>query len=90
MLIQLNRAYQALASAHAEALSVQKDLLPSAEQTLADTNAGYERGQYTQLAVLESREVLFEVREAYLDALQRYASAQATIEALTRPASLQQ
>lgn len=90
MLIQLNRAYRTLASAHAEALSVQKDLLPSAEQTLADTNAGYERGQYTQLAVLESREVLFEVREAYLDALQRYASAQATIEALTRPASLQQ
>jgi len=90
MLIQLNRAYQALASAHEEVISVQKDLLPSAEQTLIDTNAGYERGQFTQLAVLESREALFEVREAYLDALQRYASAQAAIEALTRPASLQQ
>ncbi len=89
MLIRLNSAYQALASAHAEALAVQRDLLPSAEQTLADTNTGYERGQYTQLAVLESREALFEVREAYLDALQRYATAQAAIEALTRPAGLQ-
>lgn len=90
MLIQLNRAYQALASAHEEVISVQKDLLPSAEQTLIDTNAGYERGQFTQLAVLESREALFEVREAYLDALQRYATAQAAIEALTRPANLTQ
>ena len=88
LLIQLNRAYQMLASAHAEAMSVREQLMPSAEQTLADMSAGYERGQYTQLDVLESRQTLFEIREAYLDALQRYASAQADIQALTRPATL--
>ncbi len=89
LLIQLNAAYQDLASAHTEARAVQSDLLPGAEQTLADTTAGYERGQYTQLSVLESCETLFEIREAYLEALQRYAAAQAVIEALTRPATIQ-
>ncbi|MBC2593949.1 TolC family protein [Ruficoccus amylovorans] len=88
LLTSLHRAYQVLVSAHAEAISVQADLLPGAEQALADTSAGYERGQYTQLAVLESRQTFFEIREASLVALQRYAAAQAQIQALTRPAGL--
>ncbi|QYY35004.1 TolC family protein [Ruficoccus sp. ZRK36] len=85
LLIRLNRAYQALTSAHAEAMSVQEQLMPGAEQALADISAGYERGQYTQLDVLSSRETLFEVREAYLGALQRYTAAQIEIQTLTRP-----
>jgi cobalt-zinc-cadmium efflux system outer membrane protein len=85
MLIRLNRSYQALVSAHAEAQSVREQLMPSAEQALADVSAGYDRGQYTQLDVLTSRETLFDIREAYLDALQRYAAAQAEVQALTRP-----
>jgi cobalt-zinc-cadmium efflux system outer membrane protein len=88
MLIRLNSAYQALVSAHGEAVAIREQLMPSAEQALADVSAGYERGQYTQLDVLTSRETLFDIREAYLDALQRYAAAQAEIQALTRPANL--
>lgn len=90
LLIALNRAYQQLLSAHAEAMAIQTELIPSAEATLLETEAGYERGQFTQLAVLQSRNTLFEVRESYLEAVQRYALAQAEIEALTRPAALQQ
>lgn len=88
LIVALTDAYQVLLAAHAEAQSVEKDLLPSAEQTLADTEEGYERGQFTLLSVLESRGTLFEIREIYLDALSRYASAQAQIEALTRPSTI--
>lgn len=88
LLIRLNRAYQSLSSAHAEAGSIKTELIISAEQAMADTVAGYSQGRFTQLAVLQSRETLFEVREAYLAALMRYAMAQAEIEALTRPSNI--
>jgi len=88
LIVALTDAYQNLVAAHAEAQSVENDLLPTAEQTLADTEEGYERGQFTLLSVLESRSTLFEIRETYLDALSRYASAQAQIEALTRPSTI--
>lgn len=87
--IELNRAYQQVQSAQAEAREIQSQLLPAAEATLRATEEGYQRGQFNQLAVLESRSALFRVREAYLDALRRYSTAQADIEALTRPATLQ-
>jgi outer membrane protein TolC len=86
-LIELNRAYEQAQSAQAEALEIQSQLLPAAEATLRATEDGYQRGRFNQLAVLESRSALFGVREAYLDALQRYSTAEADIEALTRPAT---
>ena len=73
---------------HAEANAIESDLIVAAEQTLTDTEVGYQRGQFTLLAVLESRQTLFDVREAYLDAIIRYAEAKAEIEALTRPATI--
>ena len=60
----------------------------AAKATLRETEDGYERGKFTQLAVLESRATLFDVREAYLEALRRYGVAQAEIDALSRPANL--
>lgn len=86
LLIALNRAYQRLLNAHGESAAIQKDLLPAAEASLRETEDGYARGQFNQLAVLESRRTLFELREAQLDARMRYAAAQAEIHALTRPA----
>jgi cobalt-zinc-cadmium efflux system outer membrane protein len=89
LLLALTNAYQTLVTAHEEATSLQADLLPSAEQTLKESEKAYEQGRFTLLSVLESRTTLFEIREAYLDTLGRYAAAQAQIEALTRPASIQ-
>lgn len=86
--IALTDAYQQLEAAFQEARDVKTELIPSAEATLAEAEKGYERGQFTLLFVLESRATLFEIRETYLDALRRYATAQAGIEALTRPASI--
>lgn len=89
LLRALTNAYQTLVIAHEEATSLHADLLPSAEQTLKESEKAYEQGRFTLLSVLESRTTLFEIREAYLDTLGRYAAAQAQIEALTRPASIQ-
>jgi outer membrane protein TolC len=75
-------------NARAETGGIQADLLPAAEATLRETEEGYQRGKFTQIAVLESRAALFQLREAYLEALRRYAAAQADIEALTRPPTL--
>ena len=88
MLIALNRSYQQLLSAQSEMDEIQSELLPAAEVVLRDTEKGYDRGQFDQLTVLESRGMLFEIREAYLDALRRYAIAHAEIVALTRPATI--
>ncbi|MGZ0708791.1 TolC family protein [Coraliomargarita sp. W4R53] len=88
LVIALSETYQDLVAAYAEAKTVETDLLPAAEQTLEDTEEGYERGQFNLLSVLESRRTLFEIRETYLDALSRYAIAQARIETLTRPTSI--
>ncbi|NBB79517.1 MAG: hypothetical protein GVY36_08750, partial [Verrucomicrobia bacterium] len=51
---------------------------------------GYERGLYTLLAVLDSRNALFRIRTLQLEAIRQYAEAQASIEALTRPAQTKQ
>jgi cobalt-zinc-cadmium efflux system outer membrane protein len=85
--IRLNNAYQNLSQAHAEHQAVVQDLLPAAEETLARTQEGYQLGTFTQLAVLEARQTLFDLRESQLDALQRYALAQNQIHTLTHPAN---
>lgn len=89
LLQSLATAHRILVNTFEEARSLEEDLRPAAERTLSDTEAGYQRGQFNILSVLESRRALFEIRQAHLDAMQRYATARAQIEALTRPATLQ-
>ncbi len=81
--IQLNRAYQALTTAHAEVHSIARELLPAAKETLSRTEAGYQQGKFTQLAVLEARQTLFDLRESHLNALRDYNLAQTEILKLT-------
>lgn len=88
LVIELISSHRVLGEAHAETRSIQSDLIPAAEQTLRDVEEGYQTGQFTLLTVLETRRTLFEFREAYLDALGRYARAQAKIATLTRTASI--
>lgn len=81
-------AYHELRSAIADLGMIEEELLTSAEETLKATQEGYKRGQFTLLGVLESREALYEIRSARLDALERLARARARIKALTRPATM--
>ncbi|WP_221033153.1 TolC family protein [Actomonas aquatica] len=89
LLREVALAHREWTNAHAASETLANDLLPAARQTLADTEAGYQRGQFTLLAVLESRGALIEVRAAQLENLRRAHRAAARIEALTRPADLQ-
>lgn len=86
--VRLSAAWRTLSSAHADVRALEQDLLPAAEQTLAETEAGYQRGQFTLLSVLDSRQALFGIREAWLESMNRYASALAEVRALTRPAGI--
>src|SRR5690625_461698 len=84
---QLSAAYRSLTAAFQEAKAVETEIFPAAEETLNQMDSGYARGQFSQIAVIESRQTLFAIREAYLDALKRYVAARTQIEALTRPAT---
>lgn len=84
---ELTEAYHQLISARADAETVQLELLPAAEKTLTDTETGFQRGQFSLLAVLESRQTLHALRELHLDALRRHTAAQIAIHRLTFPAA---
>ena len=88
LLVELSDQFSRLGNAYADAIAIQTELLPAAEQTLADTEEGYQRGQFRQLAVLESRQTLFKIRESQLEALARYAEAQSAINAITRQSTI--
>lgn len=90
LLGQLVVAHRDLLSAQADVRAIDEELLPAAEQMLIDTEHGYERGQFGFLAVLESRQALFEMRQIHLNALRRYSQAESTIRTLTRPVTLPQ
>ena len=85
----LASAHRQMEEAHTEMNSLKKHLLPAAERTLSDVEEGYEKRQFTLLSVLESRRILYDVREAQLDTLRRYVAAQHDIESLTRTVSIQ-
>ncbi|MBC2602260.1 TolC family protein [Puniceicoccus vermicola] len=90
LLLALNDSWRQLHAAYADARSIEADLLPAARETLEAAEEGYRRGQFTQVAVIDSRQELFALRESYLEALGRYAEALTAIENLTRPATLNQ
>lgn len=78
-------AYREYKGAIEEWQTLSQQLLPAAEETLEETQEGYEQGAITLLNVLEARRALFEIRSEMLDATQLYLTAQATIEQLTSP-----
>lgn len=81
--LELSAAWREAASTHADVTELQTRLLPAAEEALNQTEAGYEAARYPLLNVLESRQALFDIREAELEALERYLSARAVLERLT-------
>lgn len=81
--LELSAAWREAMSTHADATELQTQLLPAAEEALNQTEAGYEAARYPLLNVLESRQALFDIREAELEALERYLSARAALERLT-------
>lgn len=73
--LELMRAYQ-------EAEKIRSTILKSAVQSFELAQEGYKEGKFEYLDMLDSQKTLFEVRERYIQALQKYHTSRADIEYL--------
>jgi outer membrane protein, heavy metal efflux system len=79
----LSEAYQSLVSAAEEVTTLQKDVLPAAEEAFQATQEGYRLGKFGLLDVLDVQRTLFETRGRSLEALATYHKTVADLERLS-------
>jgi outer membrane protein, heavy metal efflux system len=79
----LNEAYQTVARTTDEIRILKESILPGAEKTIEELQAGYRAGRFSYLEINEARRTLTAARLQYLQALSDYHKAVAEIEALT-------
>lgn len=80
---QLTENWQEWNAAHGEATRMQTKLLPAAEKAFKLARAGYEKGKFPYLEVLDAQRTLFNARAQFHNALKRYHTARANVERLT-------
>lgn len=78
----LNSSYQLLASSYSEVLSLQKDVLPAAEQAFSAVGEAYRVGKITFIEVLDAQRALLEARSSYIGSLADYHKSLAEVERL--------
>lgn len=71
-----------LDAARDEALALQKDILPTAEQALRETERGYQRGLFSLLDVLSAQQSLFGLRRDFLETAAHARELRADLDAL--------
>jgi cobalt-zinc-cadmium efflux system outer membrane protein len=79
----LVEAHNQLEGARTEALAIQADLLPGAQQAADAAQAAYREGKLNLLDVLDAKRTLGEAKVRYLDVLAAYHKAVADVERLT-------
>lgn len=82
VLTELNEAWQALNAAHLEAVTLSKEVLPSAQWAFDAAQEGYRYGKFGYLDVLDAQRSLYEVKGQYIEALASYHSNQAVVNRL--------
>ncbi|AEV25530.1 MULTISPECIES: TolC family protein [Azospira] len=75
--------YQELNQARTEAETLQKHMLPKAEEALAFTRRGFEAGRFSFLALAQAQKTLFELRQRAVDAAARCQILMTEVERLT-------
>ncbi len=75
-------AYEVLASARGEALSLRDDVLPVARRAYAATRESYLQGKVGYLDILDAQQTLVAARQSHVDALVAYHKAVAIVESL--------
>lgn len=80
---KLSLAYQQLGMAHKEATLINIELVPESQKTTQSIQDGYDKNLYTRLEVFDSQNSEFQIRAAYLDAIERYLTAYSEIRILT-------
>ncbi len=79
---QISQAWQALAAAYTEALTLREEILPGAKSAFEVTKYGYREGKFDFLQMLDAQRTLFEVKEQYLQSLAAYHLARTEVERL--------
>jgi len=80
---ELTSAQQTASGAYAKAHTLQKEVMPKVDETFQKIQRGYQQGKFSYLEVLDTQRTLFDVREAFLDALTRYHQSIVRLERLT-------
>lgn len=76
-------AAERVEEARHEAEAIQSRVIPSAEQTLREVRAGYNRGGFTFLDVSTAQSALHETRVRFVDAVSEYHEAKVELDRLT-------
>ncbi len=82
MLGELVRHYEQLAISHDQIVTMREEILPLAEQSMAEVNAAYRKGLFSLTDVMATRRTWFEAQGSYFDALVRYQEATVDIDLL--------
>ncbi|AQT69126.1 Cation efflux system protein CzcC [Anaerohalosphaera lusitana] len=80
---ELIQAYQELANAHAQVISLRDEILPRAERMFQTSQKAYNAGKIDYLNVLDAQRTLFDVRSEWLESLAEYHLAKTEIARLT-------
>lgn len=76
-------AAERVEEARHEAEAIQSRVIPSAEQTLREVRAGYNRGGFTFLDVSTAQSALHDARVRFVDAVSEYHQAKVELDRLT-------
>ena len=79
----LAAAYAELAAAHEEAARLRDDVIPEARRAFDGARAAYRQGAFRTSDVLDAQRTLFELRDDYLTALEKFHVQAAEIARLT-------
>jgi cobalt-zinc-cadmium efflux system outer membrane protein len=79
---EFEKAYQALVSAHSEAVALRDDVLPAARSSYEASRDSFEHGKVGYMDVLDAQRTFVEVRQQYLEALEAYHTAVAAMEGI--------
>jgi len=82
LLADLEREYQEWVARYEEVRELRDSILPLAEEAYAGVRAGYGRGLFRNVDVLDSQRRLFQLRLREIGALRAYHGAEAAVEGL--------
>ena len=82
VLTEIADAYESMASAHARASILGKDVVPEAQKAFGAASAGYNEGKFPYLDVLDAQRTVFDARVQHLEALAEYLAGVADVEGL--------
>ena len=82
ILTELNEVWQALNAAYLEAVTLKKEVLPSAQWAFDAAQEGYLYGKFGYLDVLDAQRSLYEIRGQYIEALAAYHTNQTAVNRL--------